>query len=73
MSGIKTILFITAFFYTFLMHAQVPMADQFREDGKIYVVVAVMLALLGGFFFLLFRLDRKTKHLEQKVRERESS
>ncbi|MCP4459421.1 MAG: CcmD family protein [Cytophagales bacterium] len=41
------------------------MANQFRADGKIYVVVAVMLVLLVGIIFYLFRIERKIKKLEE--------
>ena len=41
------------------------MADQFRADGKIYVVVAVMLVLLIGIIIYLFRIERKIKKLEE--------
>lgn len=45
----------------------VEMADQFRADGKIYVVIAVILVILIGLFIYLFRLDRKTKNLEEEL------
>ncbi len=52
---------------TTMMRAQkVEMADQFRADGKIYVVVAVMLILLIGLFIYMFRIERKVKKLENK-------
>jgi len=50
--------------------AQVEMADDFRGEGKIYVVIAIILLILAGFFFLLFKLDRRTKKLEKEVEER---
>lgn len=45
---------------------QVPMADTFRSEGKIYVVVAVILVLLLGLFYYLYRMDRRLKDLENK-------
>lgn len=45
--------------------ADVPMADQFRADGKIYVVVAVILIILIGLFAYLIRIDRKISRLEK--------
>lgn len=48
--------------------AQVEMADDFRGEGKIYVVIAIILLILIGFFVLLFKLDRRTKRLEKEVR-----
>ena len=47
--------------------AQVEMADNFRGEGKIYVVIVIILLILTGFFYLLFKLDRKSKRLEEDV------
>ena len=41
------------------------MADTFRSNGKIYVVVAVMLTILAGIILYLVRLDRKISKLEK--------
>lgn len=49
--------------------AQVEMADEFRGEGKIYVVIAIILIILMGFFYLLFKLDKKTKRLEKEIEE----
>ena len=43
----------------------VEMADKFRGEGKIYVVVMIALLLLISIFFYLFRIDRKLKKLEE--------
>ena len=43
----------------------VEMADKMRADGKIYVVVAVILTILSGLILYLVRLDRKISKLEQ--------
>lgn len=51
-------------FYSIL---QIPMADQFRQDGKIYVVIGVILILLIGFFVYLWMMDRRVKKLEDKT------
>ena len=48
----------------------VEMADEFRAEGKIYVVVAVVLIVLLGLFAYLFMLDRKITRLERTLRER---
>ncbi len=48
--------------------ADVEMADQFRADGKIYVVIAVISIILAGFFVYLFRLDRKVTNLENRLK-----
>jgi CcmD family protein len=43
------------------------MADSFRAEGKIYVVVAVVLIVLVGLFAYLFMLDRKITRLERMI------
>ena len=55
---------------SFLANAQaeIEMADQFRADGKIYVVIAVISIILAGFFVYLFRLDRKVTNLENRLK-----
>lgn len=47
----------------------VEMADTMRQNGKIYVVVAVILTILAGIFLYLIRLDRKISKLEKDNRE----
>jgi len=44
----------------------VGMADEMRSNGRIYVVVAVMLTILAGLIFYVARLDRKISKLEKK-------
>ena len=51
---------------------QVEMADSFRADGKIYVVVGVVTLVLGGLLLYAFAIDRKISKLEKLV-EKESS
>ena len=46
------------------------MADTFRSEGKIYVVVAVILIVLLGLFTYLFLLDRKITRLERMMGEK---
>lgn len=43
--------------------------DFMRSNGKIYVVVAVIVTIVIGLFIYLFSIDRKIKKLEdhQKV------
>jgi CcmD family protein len=43
----------------------VDMATGLRSNGKIYVVVAVLVIILTGLFFYLIRLDRKISRLEK--------
>jgi hypothetical protein len=41
------------------------MANTMRSNGKIYVVVAVLVIILLGLFIYLIRLDRKIGKLEK--------
>ena len=41
------------------------MADAMRSNGKIYVVVAVIIAIFAGIIIYLIRLDRKLTKLEK--------
>ncbi|HEU4471109.1 MAG TPA: CcmD family protein [Flavisolibacter sp.] len=43
----------------------VTMADEMRNNGKIYVVVAVILAIFIGIILYIVRLDRKITRLEK--------
>ena len=43
----------------------VEMADLMRENGKIYVVIAVISVILIGFLFALINVDRKVRQLEK--------
>ena len=44
----------------------VEMADRLRADGKIYVVVAVLVTIFIGIIAYVIRLDRKISRLEKK-------
>ncbi|MEJ7821853.1 MAG: CcmD family protein [Chitinophagaceae bacterium] len=62
------ILFIAAFLLlSFTTYAQdkVEMADSMRNNGKIYVVVAVCITILIGLFFYVFILDKKISRFEK--------
>lgn len=49
---------------------EVEMADRLRADGKIYVVVAIIMIVLAGFIIYLITLDRKIKRLEKLLSEK---
>lgn len=49
---------------------QVEMADTMRSNGKIYVVVGIILIILAGLFFYLFTLDKKVSRLEKNATEK---
>jgi hypothetical protein len=43
------------------------MADLMRSNGRIYVVVAVVLTILIGLILYVLRLDRKISKLEKNI------
>jgi hypothetical protein len=66
----KVTLFTFLFLIQFISFAQdttqpADMADTMRSNGKIYVVVAVILTIFAGIIFYLVRLDRKIAKLEK--------
>jgi len=50
--------------------SEVEMADKFREDGKIYVVIAVILIILSGILIYTASIDRKVTKMEKQLMER---
>jgi uncharacterized membrane protein len=61
-----------AFFFILLSQVQVlqaqseiDMADTFRQNGKIYVVVAILCIVFSGIIIFLVRLERRIKNLEK--------
>jgi len=54
---------------SFLLNAQdgaVNSADTMRSNGRIYVVVAVILTILIGLILYMVRVDRKISKLEKE-------
>lgn len=65
----KFLFLITGLLLNLLAFAQdttVDMADTMRKEGKIYVVVAIILTIFAGIIFYLVRLDRKITKLEKE-------
>jgi CcmD family protein len=54
----------------FLFAQEVEMADTMRAEGKIYVVVAILLLILFGLIFYVFLTDRKITRLEKKIADK---
>ncbi|TRX50959.1 CcmD family protein [Fulvivirga sp. M361] len=77
----KTFLTLSFFFFSFLLFGQdkvaiteqdykndqVEMADQFRADGKIYVLTGIILIILAGTITYLVSIDRKVGRLEKQL------
>jgi hypothetical protein len=49
---------------------QAVMADNLRAEGKIYVVVIMILIVLAGLIFYLFLMDKKVKRLEKLLSDK---
>lgn len=47
------------------MAQEVAMADKFRADGKIYIVILVIITIFIGIIVYLFSLEKKIKRLER--------
>ena len=68
---VKYLLFAIAMLAGFTSTAQhVEMADTFRSEGKIYVVVAIVLVVLAGLIIYLFMLDKKLTKIEKEIGEK---
>ena len=55
-----------------LAEAGVEMADTMRSNGKIYVVVGVIVVIVAGLFAYLINTDLKLKKLEKEIEEKEA-
>jgi len=49
--------------------ASVEMADLMRSNGKIYVLLAVVLLIFAGIVFFLMFLEYRLSKLEQEVED----
>jgi CcmD family protein len=69
MNKIKRIIYtVMLAMLTAVANAQTTDADTagiMRSNGKIYVVVAIVITILLGLFFYVFSLDRKISKLEK--------
>jgi CcmD family protein len=59
---------ITNLWATQAVAQEVEMADTLRQDGKIWVVVAVITVVFAGIIAYLVSLDRKIGKLENKIK-----
>jgi hypothetical protein len=68
----KMLLTLLTIFITVTVKAEqatekVQMADGLRSNGKIYVVVAILVTILLGLFIYVIRLDKKISKLEKTM------
>ncbi len=59
-------LFLTSTYSVFAQNNDVEMADIMHENGKIYVVVAVISVILLGFLIALMSIDRRVRRIEKE-------
>jgi len=71
MNKMKALLIVLGILASPLLFAQeVEMADTMRSEGKIYVVVSILVLILAGLILYVFLTDRKISRLEQKMAEK---
>jgi CcmD family protein len=68
---ILTVLFFALHFSLFAQ-PEVEMADTLRSEGKIYVVVSIILVIFVGLIGYLILMDRKVSRLEKKISEKDT-
>ena len=68
-SILKHVLLVSFVVISFAAQAQqqAEMADTMRSNGKIYVVVGVILIIITGLFAYLFSLDKKVSRIEKSL------
>mgnify|MGYP003416785993 CR=1 FL=1 len=78
LSAFSIYLFIQFMVIVSFVHAQnaadvnIEMADQMRSDGKIYVVVLVVLIAFTGLMIYAISTDRKLSRLEKEIKSLKS-
>ena len=72
MKKISSVLFAQLIAFTAFCQ-DVEMADGLRSDGKIYVLVSILLVIFIGLIAYLISIDRKTSRLEKKLGENKPS
>jgi len=64
---LSTLILLLAYAPAVLAQTDTPeMADALRRDGKIYVVVLVLITIFIGIIAFLIRLERKISKLEKE-------
>jgi len=61
-----SLLFLTFFAYAQEGTGKTAFGETMRSNGRIYVVIAVMLTILTGLILYLVRLDRKISKIEKE-------
>lgn len=73
----KKILILVSLFISLVSSAQETivdgpqMADAFRADGKIYIVISVIAIIFLSIVVFLIAIERKLKKLENQIEQKE--
>jgi uncharacterized membrane protein len=71
MSKLKLVIYLLLFsVYAKAQDAQ--MADTFRSEGKIYVVIAILAIIFLSILGILLFIERKVSKLEKELKENKS-
>jgi hypothetical protein len=65
-----SIIFFISFLLSQAQSSQPAMADEFRADGKIYVVIGVLLIIFISIAVFLVVLERRIKKMEEKIKSK---
>lgn len=65
------LIFVLCFSIANAQQSQPEMADVMRSNGKIYVVVGVVLILFVGLFSYLIFLNKKINAMEEKLKSKQ--
>jgi len=70
----RTLLTLSFAFASPVLRAQqeVGMADTLRSEGKIYVVISIMLLIFAGIIAYLISIERKVSRLEKRIQEKKT-
>lgn len=69
MKKLLSILALTFLSTATFAQSEPEMADTMRSNGKIYVVLGVVLIVLAGLLGYLFFMDKKVTNLEKKIED----
>jgi len=61
------LMILTGSLSAYAQEPQPEMADALRAEGKIYVVVAILLIIFIGLIAYLILIDRKVSRLEKRI------
>lgn len=60
-------LLLNSIIYSMAYAQDVEMADSLRSEGKIYIVVGVLLIIFAGIVLYLINIDKKVSKLEKEI------